>query len=181
MGFHEMSPERQKKCLAYRFDDDRKRCIAADMLLRDMLSQLLSCDRLSLEFGITNGGKPYLIGNAAYFGIAHSGKYAAVGVSKTHEVGIDIERIRPVNVSLMRAFCTEKDRAFVLGANENITEEKITDRQILNRFFRVWCFKEAYFKRTGEGIDPAKMLSVSYIEHPKHEEIFDGYVLTAIE
>ena len=181
VGFYEMSPERQKKCLAYRFDDDRKRCIAADILLRDMLSQLLSCDRHSLEFGIMNGGKPYLIGNAAYFGIAHSGRYVAVGVSKTHEVGIDIERIRPVNVSLMRAFCTEKDMAFILGADENITEEKITDEQTLNRFFRVWCFKEAYFKRTGEGIAPAKMLSVSYLEHPKHEEIFDGYILTVVE
>ncbi len=180
-GYYEMSPERQKKCLGYRFDDDKKRCIAADMLLRDMLSELLSCDRLSLKFDLMSGGKPYPVGNEAYFGIAHSGKYVAVGVSETQPVGIDIERIRPVNKSLMRAFCTDKDKAFIFGSDGNINGEKITDEQILNRFFRVWCFKEAYYKRTGEGIDTEKMLSVSYCDYPKNEKIFDGYVLTVIE
>ena len=87
-----MSPERKNKCDALKNDDDKKRCIAADMLIRKALSDKLFIPEKELVFSVFETGKPYLENGDCYFSISHSGKYVAVAVNKDKRVGIDIEK-----------------------------------------------------------------------------------------
>ena len=60
------------------------------------------------------------------------------------------------------------------------TGEKLTDKDVLERFFRVWCFKEAYFKRSGEGIGRSSAL-INYADFTKKEIFLPDAVISAVE
>lgn len=173
-----MSDERKEKCNAYLNIDDKKRCICADMLLRSVLCDKLKLSSEKLEFGVNGNGKPYLINGELKFNISHSGDYVAVAVNENKEVGIDIEKIREISAHTAKHIFSDSDKLFVFQS-ENIPRSKITDPQTLVRFFKVWTYKEAYSKMTGEGITD-NLKNISYDENRCTAEVFDNYVLTVV-
>ena len=173
-----MSESRRKKCDSLRREDDRRLCIAADMLLRKTLSSLTGIRENELEFYCEENGKPMLTGGAAYFSISHSGQIAAVAVSRECPVGIDIEKIAPVKAGIARRICSSEEILYIFSSPE-IPSGEITDRKILERFFRVWTYKEAYVKMTGEGIDD-NIRNVRYSPCNCYQELCDGYCLTVV-
>lgn len=184
-AFFMMSDERKEKCLRYRFDDDKRRCIAADMLVRSFISEQTGIPAGELRFSCRSGGKPFAENADMFFSVSHSGNYVAAAFSEKGEVGADVECIHPVPPSVMRFFCSENDVSFIFG--EGTLEDccgnsgnKLTDEKVLERFFRVWCFKEAYFKRTGEGIGRSSAL-ISYADFTKTEILLPGAVISAVE
>ena len=103
-------------------------------------------------------GKPHTAcGSPPYFSYTHTGAdgtypgAAAVLLSDTEEVGVDMERIRPLlraNEIAGRLFL-EHERAYIarMACDE--------------AFFHIWCAKEAFVKRTGEGFScPFSTISV---------------------
>ena len=184
-AFFMMSDERKEKCLRYRFDDDKRRCIAADMLVRSFISEQTGIQAGEIRFSCRAGGKPFAENADMFFSVSHSGNYVAAAFSETDEVGADVECIRPVPASVMRFFCSENDVSFILGGKAledccGNSGNKLTDEKVLERFFRVWCFKEAYFKRTGEGIGRSSAL-ISYADFTKTEILLPGAVISAVE
>lgn len=173
-----MSEKRKEKCDGYRYEDDKKCCIAADMLIRKALSERLDIPPEDVIYSVSDNGKPYFENNACYFSVAHSGKYAVVAVNKSNPVGVDIEKIRPVKTSVMRHIFSEGDKSFVLGES-GAYDGVIEDREALIRFFKVWTYKEAYVKTTGEGIND-NLKNISYDEKNCISEVFEDYVLTVI-
>lgn len=173
-----MSSERKNKCDALKNDDDKKRCIAADMLIRKALSDKLFMPEKELVFSVSETGKPYLENGDCYFSISHSGKYVAVAVNKDKRVGIDIEKIKPVKAGIVRHIFTKNDMDFVFGDDVQ-RNGFIEDIAVLERFFRVWTYKEAYVKMTGEGITD-NVKTFSYDERKSLCDIFDGYCLSVI-
>ena len=179
-AFFVMSEERRKKCTEFKNPDDRKRCIAADMLAREVISEETGIPAEEIVFGTDGNGKPFVENGNVYFNVSHSAHYVAAAVSKECEVGIDVECFRPVSGSVTRYFCSEKDIRFIFGSSPTETDKKITEPEILERFFRVWCFKEAYFKKTGEGIGKHACL-ISYEEQPKKEILLPDGIIVATE
>ncbi len=173
-----MSAERKEKCDALLKPDDKKRCIAADMLLRRVLCDKLDVTPESLEFSVYDKGKPYLLNYGYKFSISHSEDYVAVAVNEEREVGIDIEKIKEVRAHTGKHIFSCSDIQFVFQS-DNIPDGKITDRETLIRFFKVWTYKEAYVKMTGEGIND-NLKSISCDENNCISEVFDDYVLTVI-
>lgn len=143
-AYSTMSNDRKQKADRYRFDSDRRLCVFSDYLLRSMLK---SCSVENPEFYIDPKGKPALKGNHLYFNVSHSHDFIACVVDKA-PVGIDIEVIRKVSLTLINKVCTEEELGFVLGKDNTFSED--TDTCI--RFFRVWTAKEAFLKYTGEGL-----------------------------
>ncbi len=173
-----MADERKARCDSYFREDDKKRCIAADMLLRRVLSEAVGIPEKLLEFGIYEKGKPYLKNQKCFFSVSHSGKAVAVAVNKDSEVGIDIEELRPVKASVAKHFFTQNEIEFVFR-RDFIPDGIIEDRETLERFFKVWTYKEAYVKMTGKGItDDIK--KISYDEKNCECEINEDYCLTVI-
>ena len=76
--------------------------------------------------------------------MSNSGNLIVIAFSRDSEVGIDIEKIRPLPDldDLIHKNFTSSEIKFITSR----TEEKI------NRFFRFWTVKESYLKATGEGM-----------------------------
>ncbi|GLB48426.1 4'-phosphopantetheinyl transferase family protein [Neptunitalea lumnitzerae] len=101
----------------------------------------LSVRHLLQKFGYTAhdlfydaNGKPHLK-DGNYISITHSFEYAAVIVSTSHDVGIDIEMKRAKIIRIAPKFTTLKDYAHL--TNEEQLVEKLT---------KVWCAKESLYK-----------------------------------
>lgn len=90
-------------------------------------------------------GKP-LLPDRTPFNITHAGDYAVLALS-TKPVGVDLERIRPVDwQKIAERFFHPEERAHLLSAKDPLTE-----------FFRIWTLKESYLKAEGIGfsVSPA--------------------------
>ena len=173
-----MSEERKRKCDALRFDDDKKLCIAADMLLRRALSEKTGIAESELLFDTMEKGKPYLRNGNCFFSVSHSGKYVCAAVNRNKPVGVDIEQIKDVSARIAGRVFSESDIRFVFGANVS-ADGIISDPLMLQRFFRVWTYKEAFVKMTGEGIDD-NITDISYDAENCRCELFDGYCITVV-
>ena len=177
-AYFSMSRERRNKCDGFRFQADKDLCIVSDMLLRQVLSEKTGIEPKELIFDRSENGKPYLSGNDYYFNISHSGDIAAVAVNESCPVGIDVERIRPVAARIAKRVFSEDDIHFVFESSV-IPDGQLEDRETLLRFFKVWTYKEAFVKMTGEGISD-NIKNYSYTENNCITKVFDDYVLTVI-
>ncbi|MBQ2944417.1 MAG: 4'-phosphopantetheinyl transferase superfamily protein [Ruminococcus sp.] len=159
-AYKEMSSQRQEKADRYKQESDRKACVFADMLLRQMLKEAGYTQ--TPVFYKDEKGKPHLENDELYFSISHSGEFVACAVSR-HPVGIDIEKKRLVDLPLIKRVCTEEELSFVLSGSTDITEGGC------ERFLTLWCLKEAYLKYTGEGL-VGGLKSISFADNGKIKE-----------
>lgn len=118
--------------------------------LQTILAEVLLRVILCTHFGFTNenivlerdaNGKPYLKNELVHFNISHSESLVAVAVSD-RDVGVDLEKIRDVNVKLVDRYFTKKEREYI--------SVNLPDWQ--TRFFEVWTKKEAILKMSGVGL-----------------------------
>lgn len=173
-----MSEERKTKCRALRREEDRKLCIAADMLIRKILSEKCGIKPEDIIFSETQNGKPFSVNCSLPFSISHSGDYAAVAVGNKNSIGIDIEKIRPVKAGVMRYFCSDADVEYI---NAGQTKGLIEDPVILERLFRVWTFKESYVKCRGTGIGDETIKDISFDAECSCSAAEDGYAISLYE
>ena len=171
-AFYLMPEERQRKCLDYRFGDDKKRCIAADFLIRKILCDILGKIPTEIKIYTGENGKPYVNENI-YFNLSHSAEYV-VAVVADKPVGIDIEKIKPVKANMLDYFCTANDKKYILGEEKN--EGENIPEAALERFFEVWTFKEAFLKCTGEGMSKKAAL-INFNAYDKYQTSFEGFML----
>jgi 4'-phosphopantetheinyl transferase len=115
-----------------------------------VLARYLGFAPSSLVLERTPLGKPRLRGSSLRFSLSHSGHVALVALARGHDVGVDVERIRP-----------DVDRwamvGHVLTARERRQLEGVTPAQRAHAFLSMWTRKEALLKAAGVGlgIDPA--------------------------
>ena len=84
-------------------------------------------------------GKPLL--NEAHFNISHSGDMVLLAFSTEVPVGIDVEKVRPIeHQKFVKQFHEEELRDF--------EEARISE----DRFFEYWTRKEAVIKAIGKGL-----------------------------
>lgn len=175
-GYAEMAPARRKKCDAYRFTDDKKRCVLADMLVRRELARLTGCRPEEIQIRLSDTGKPYVDDAGIFFSVSHAGRLAGAAFAD-REVGFDIEQIRPSPANLTKFFCTDADKTYIFGALP--PEGDVTDPETLRRFFEVWTYKEAFAKLSGEGF--TKRLKT--VDFDKETAVFsypEGYVICTL-
>lgn len=158
--YYQLPEWRREKIDKSSMFDDKLRSLGASLVLDYALKKegihLAECD---IEYG--KNGKPYIMGNVSlYFNISHSGTKVAVGIHNS-EVGIDIQKIRPVNMRLV-------DRFFTGGEDEYINFN-------MQKFHEVWCLKESYLKCIGTGLT----IGLSEFEIiPGRKMYIDDYQLT---
>lgn len=147
-----MSDDKQQRVDRFRFEDDRKRTVAGEMLARKAIAEWCGVTTESITFGKQEHGKPYVEGLAVEFNISHSGNIVVCAVDDK-PVGIDIEKIRPINLSVTKHICTDDEICYLFGhAPTEQNFRYITDIEILARFFELWTKKEAYGKCVGVGV-----------------------------
>lgn len=170
-----MSKDKKQRVDKLCLNDDKKRTVVGEMLVRKAISELFSTPPESIVFGVKENGKPFAKDIPIEFNISHSGNMVVCAISDT-PVGIDIEQIRPVDLSVAKRICTENELIYIFGKKPETLEFKISsDKEILRRFFKIWTTKEAYAKNIGAGIksiktDTSKILAETFY--------FDDYVLS---
>lgn len=105
------------------------------------------------EVGIIReyGEKPRFDRGGAHFSLSHSHGVLMLGISHS-EIGVDIEKIRPVN--------TER------FGFPDVRDEK--------DFFRKWTERESWLKYTGAGLKDFRK-PIAEDAHFEHFEAFEGY------
>jgi len=79
-------------------------------------------------------GKPFLVGGT-HISISHSHNFTGIIVSKSHEVGIDIEKQREKILRIAHKFTSLQEYRTI--ANTEALIQKLT---------QVWCVKESLYK-----------------------------------
>lgn len=127
--------------------DVRNRFIVGRGLLRQVLAAYVQIEPSAIQFAYGHAGKPHLVDNAhdIQFNISHSGDLAVIAISRTHEIGVDIERIcdMPEMPEIVSRFFSDDAKAEFQSA-------PIEDR--VSVFFKCWTEREAISKCTGDGI-----------------------------
>jgi len=159
------------RAAAFHFQLHRRRFIVGRALLRLILSRYLGLRPQELEFAYRPNGKPELasgpLPNELRFNLAHSEDLAIVALTRVGPVGVDLERIGP-----LQDFDELVARFF--SAREQACFQRLSAEQKPAAFFNLWTRNEAFLKATGEGIahslnlvevsflagEPAKLLSI---------------------
>ena len=155
--YHRLSPSRKERLDRLRRREDKMRSLAAEALVYKLLEQKWSITDGVLHTGPE--GQPYLSGCDLFVSISHCDAVVACAVSR-EPVGIDVERIRPMDMHICRHVCVAEESAYVLGDALEAQLHPCTDPQVLERFFEVWTAKEAWFKKCGTGITDLKSVNI---------------------
>lgn len=168
-----MSEEKKNRVDGFRFVDDKKRTVIGEMLTRKAIAQVCLVDEKSIVFEKYENGKPYAKELNVEFSISHSNDIVVCAVCDK-PIGIDVEKIRPVNLAVAKRVCTEPELFYLFGHTPSEDDFQYTeDKAILTRFFELWTKKEAYVKCSGKGLSGGLMVT------PECETIYhNGYVIS---
>ncbi len=142
-----MRPERRERVDRMRFDNGKRLCLGAGVVMEHAL-RYAGCD--GRDVVITPEGKPTVEG--CFFNISHTDGVAVCAVSDK-EVGIDIERPRKLTDAVI-------NRAFTPREIEMAGDDK-------DRFILLWTVKESVMKWFGMGLS----LMPEYIDILMDDEI----------
>lgn len=132
------SKEFQEKIHRYQRCEDKYLSLLGRLLLEkgmEMLGEKVSTVKLNKY------GKPILKDSCLKFNISHSGLLVVCAISKNSDVGIDIEKIKPINIENFKSQMSLDEWISVSGAKD-----------IQQHFYRYWTQKEAAVKADGRGL-----------------------------
>ncbi len=142
-----LAPEETARASRFRFDSLERSYILSRGALRVLLARWTGASPQSIRFSYGPQGKPSLLpsGDGIQFNASHSGDLALFAFTIGRELGVDVEKMRPMpdmqDVALRFFSAEEAAELMALPAGQR---EKA--------FFRCWTRKEAYIKATGEGL-----------------------------
>ena len=157
-----MSEKKKARIDGFRYTDDKKRSVVGEMLIKKAVSHITGVSSEEISLRTTSNGKPYIEDSDIHFNISHCQDWVVCAIHNT-PIGIDIEKIRPINLKIAKRFFTAEEQNYVFSRIPKEEDfDKTADSDMLKRFFEVWTGKEAYLKYKGTGItDSLNTLSVN--------------------
>lgn len=140
-----ISKQRQEKAASYRSPIDKKLSLYSALLTRMEISILSGVLPQKLHFQSEFMHKPILLSDPHYhFNFSHTKSIILCGISDTHPIGVDIERIDPfLNVNTMETVLHPTEFQYINSVHSN--------HEQTYRFYKIWTQKEAYIKYLGTG------------------------------
>jgi 4'-phosphopantetheinyl transferase len=146
-----LSAEEHARWRAYVQPDDRLRFLTGAAVLRRAAAGCLSVDPVQLRVDRrcrrcgAQHGKPRLPEHPELdVSVAHTGKQVVVALARGPRIGVDVERIRDVDVDGLARSAFASDEAAELAA--------MPAGERTQAFFRLWTRKESIVKALGVGI-----------------------------
>lgn len=135
----------------YENADVARRFAIGRLRLREMLGALLGVAPVAVPIQIGLHGKPALSraaqSSGLRFSVAHCEELLLVALTRLGDVGIDVERVRPIE-----RWARVADRVFGPGDRAAIGSQIAGGDEPSSVFFRFWCRGEAELKAIGCGI-----------------------------
>jgi 4'-phosphopantetheinyl transferase len=146
-----LSADEAARAGRFYFERDRRRFVVGRGILRTILGEYLALAPRELVFEYGPNDKPSLAAWQAgapplAFNVAHSEGLALIAVTRAGDVGIDLERIRPVPEWEQIA-----ESSFSPSELARIQAAPAGDR--IEEFFRAWTRQEAVLKALGVGLN----------------------------
>lgn len=144
-----LSEDETARAREFYFERDRRRFVVGRGALRSILSRYLGQAPREIRFRYTAAGKPVLEEESGTppltFNLAHSDGLAVFAVTRTGEVGIDVERVRemPDWQTIAETFFPPLEQARLRAAPP-------PQRRAV--FFQTWTRQEALLKASGVGL-----------------------------
>ncbi|MFA7243848.1 MAG: 4'-phosphopantetheinyl transferase superfamily protein [Patescibacteria group bacterium] len=134
--------ERGKK---FKKETDRAAYLLWCSYIREACSKMIGISPALISISRDNYGRPFLTdySNKIDFNISHSGSKLAIGISTDGKIGVDLEKIIPIDIREIQKFFTREEMSYIDHSRTNKTQ----------RLFQVWTSIEAYSKLLGIGLD----------------------------
>jgi 4'-phosphopantetheinyl transferase len=134
---------RREKILRYKKREDAERALIAEVLIRAIICRKLHLPNKMITFYNNKYGKPFLRqNNNFHFNLSHAGEWVVCAVG-SEPVGIDVEFIRPVSLTIAERFFSPEEYIALM-------KKKVS--QQLHFFYELWTLKESYIKALGRGM-----------------------------
>jgi 4'-phosphopantetheinyl transferase len=130
----------QQKLSGFHRYQDKMIGVVGKLLLRHGLQELGFSPKLVLNLQYTEQNKPYL-DIPWNFNITHCNDFVAIVFAERTFVGLDVEKIEPIQTEDFKSCFTELEWTDILDAEDLNT-----------RFFYYWTRKEAILKGIGSGL-----------------------------
>lgn len=152
-----VSESRRQAAARYVHPIDALRTVAGEALARVAICQRLGISNGTLTFGQNEYGRPLLMKPTGFdFNVSHAGDWVVCAFGD-RTLGIDVEQIRSIDLSLAERFFAPGEQRAVL--------DKPTERARLVYFFQIWTLKESYVKTLGKGLSiPLDAFEVAAVE-----------------
>jgi len=155
-----LSPDERTRAARFLLARVRTRFVVGRGLLRTILARYAGCAPERLRFTYGARGKPALAGSdgtGLSFNVSHSDGCALFAVARGREVGVDVERLRP----MPRA---ERIAERFFSRPERTALREVPPERRVEAFFTCWTRKEAYIKARGDGLGhPLDQFAVSLV------------------
>lgn len=155
-----ISEEKKQKIEKFRFKEDFLRSLYGDILARKLIANRIGIKSKNIKFYQNLNGKPYVFGKAGvYFNISHSKDWVVCVISK-YECGIDIEKIKNIDMSIAERFFSKNEYKTLLYKK---------GKEQIELFYDLWTLKESYIKWKGKGFS----IPLNSFEFIKKENSFN--------
>ncbi|KOR90575.1 4'-phosphopantetheinyl transferase family protein [Paenibacillus solani] len=142
VGLAIMGEDKAKRISNFVMRKDRERGILGDLLIRYLIGNKFNVSPEGIAIVTDLYGKPYWNDRRKCdFNISHSGDWV-VGVLANNCVGIDVEQIGPMDLSVARHVFSEAELQIL---------HKKAGEAAKDYFYEQWTLKESYIKAIGKG------------------------------
>lgn len=152
-----LAPEEQRRQRSFRFARHARRFVVRRAALRHLLGRYIGCAPQEVQYATNPFGKLALAfpRSSLCFNLSHSHELAVAAFAWRHEVGVDVELVRPA--------LAREDIAEQFFAHAEVRSlRRLAPEQQPKGFFRCWTSKEAYVKAIGRGLSlPLDLFEVS--------------------
>ena len=125
--------------------EDKVLRLYGKLLLSEGINEMDITKNVSLaDITFNENGKPIIANKSIYFNTSYTGNIAVCIISTEGETGIDIEKIKPVELSLYKEYFTLNEWNYIFSA-KGIDES-------IKHFYHLWTRKEAILKASGTGL-----------------------------
>lgn len=140
----QVSAERRAQASRFVRQADAYRSVLGEILTRVTLSKLTGLRPAELSFARNSYGKPSLSHHSnVQFNVSHSGDWIALISGGTVELGVDVEKIAPIDMQIAERFFSASESQFLAAKPTEMQGET---------FYRLWTLKESYIKAVGMGL-----------------------------
>lgn len=147
----------------------RRRFLAGRAALRALLAEHLGCAPCAVPLATTRFGKPHLADPTAglALSLAHCGRWALLAVAPVRALGVDLERVRPLDDA-------DELARRLLGPAERAALARLPAAARGRALLRAWVRLEARRKAVGTGLGELP-------SEPAREGPADGLALVELE
>jgi len=130
----------QQRINRYRRWEDKQACLLGKLLILEGLEGFGSGGASLNDLSFDKFGRLFINGQID-FNTSHSDEYVICAITDAGRVGVDIERIRPFDLSEIDQCLTADELEYIRRASDSSDE-----------FYRIWTSKESILKADGRGL-----------------------------